>query len=821
MTARIEDLSESSLRPGRSSGRPAASVREARWGLIFISPWIVGLVLLTAIPIVASLLLSFTNYNILFPEQIRWVGLDNYAWAASDPATSSSALLTLKFAAVSIPFGISAALGIALVVNHRLLVGKRAFRTLFFMPVQIPVVASVFIWLGFISSAHRVPVAWLQSTSTNIADTLSSLPVFSYLATVYPTGWFTDRSWTLPWLILMSVWGIGNMTLIFLAGLQAVPSVLYEAATVDGAGAWRSFRHVTLPMISPMVFYNLILSIIGVAGYFTQAYLWSTNSRSGDQANVWNLNLYNTGWDFNAMGRACALAWLLFVVVITLSVVLFWTARHWVYYAGADAATTKPKANGDEPAAATLTETPALLALELAVSKRRAEPDATESDAPARELAAEPDAPEPDPPARELAAEPDPPALEPAAAPAAAMATPPRKPSRRRSKLRRFFGRLTSRTAFTIVAAVLCVAFLLPLLYALSAAFSPPGGGFGRGAPDYPAAARTYTCTDSQVCTYRPIIRDRATGKWVTNGTPIDVSQSDDPVLPVYAMPGYGNLALLEDLSPYGQPSVFIDPAANKQVDILIDDPGRLSRVWDFQASLDNFATAVDWAGLITATGPGGMASWLLNSVIIAVFSTIGAVLSAVLVAYGFARFRFPGRDVLFLILIGSVLIPYPVTLIPQFILYRILGLTGGFLPLILPNFFGNAVYIFLLRQFFMALPRDLDEAAMVDGAGPLRILRSVIAPQALPAIIAVALFQFFFSWGDFLGPLVYLSGNAALYPLSLGVNYFTFALQQGGTNGPGILVAGSLLVMIVPVVIFFIAQRYFVRGVVISGVEK
>jgi multiple sugar transport system permease protein len=243
--------------------------------------------------------------------------------------------------------------------------------------------------------------------------------------------------------------------------------------------------------------------------------------------------------------------------------------------------------------------------------------------------------------------------------------------------------------------------------------------------------------------------------------------------------------------------------------------------VWDAHVTLDNFATAIDWAGNITKTGPGGMATWLLNSAIIAVFSTIGTVLSCVLIAYGFARFRFRGRGVLFLIMIGSVLIPYQVTLIPQFILYRTLGLTSSFLPLILPNFFGNALYIFLLRQFFMSFPRDLDEAAMVDGAGPLRILRSIIVPQALPAIIAVALFQFFFSWSDFMGPLIYLSGNSDLYPLSLGVNYFTFSLQQGGTNGPGILEAGSFIVMIVPVAIFFVAQRFFMRGIVVSGVEK
>jgi ABC-type sugar transport system permease subunit len=796
MTARIEELSAKTVRPAPSSRRPKASVREAGWGFFFISPWIVGLLVFTAIPILASLLLSFTNYDILHPELIRWVGLDNYAWAASDPTTLSSAFLTLKFAAVSVPLGIGVALGIALLVNHRLLVGKRVFRTLFFLPVQIPVTASVFIWLGFISGAHRMPIAWLQSTSTSIAQTLSSLPVFSTLATVYPTGWFTDRTWTLPWLILMSVWGVGNMTLIFLAGLQTVPTGLYDAARADGASAWRTFRHVTLPMISPMVFYSLILSIIGVAGYFTQAYLWSLNSRAGGQTDVWNLNLYTTGWDFNAMGRACALAWILFVVVIAISVVLFWTARRWVYYAGADASSSK----------ATALET------ETAPGETETAPGETET-APAAAIQ----------PATALETETAPGETETAPAgtePAAAMAAPRRRPARRRSKLNRFMRKLTSRTAFTVVTAVLCVMFLLPFLYALSGAFGAPSAGSGRGAPIYPAIARTYECADSQLCTYRPIVRDRATGTWVPNGPPVDVSQQQDPTLPVYVVPGYGNLALLEDLSPYGQPSVFIDPAANKQVDVSIDT-STLSRVWDFHVTLDNFATAIDWAGKITPTGLGGIATWLVNSGIVAGFSTIGAVLSCVLIAYGFARFRFPGRDILFLILIGSVLVPYQVTLIPQFILYRALGLTSSFLPLILPNFFGNALFIFLLRQFFMALPRDLDEAAMVDGAGHLRVLRSVIVPQALPAIIAVALFQFFFSWSDFWGPLIYLSGNSAQYTVSLGVNYFTFTLQQGGSNGPGILEAGSFLVLIVPVAIFFVAQRFFMRGIVVSGVDK
>jgi ABC-type sugar transport system permease subunit len=812
MRARIKEIPATTgparpvrpARPARPSRGPKASVREAGWGYLLISPWIVGLLVFTAIPILASLVLSFTNYDILHPEKLRFVGLDNYVWAASDPTTRNSAFLTIKFALVSVPLTIATALGIAMLVNDRLLVGKRVFRTLFFLPVQIPITASVFIWLGFLSGADRMPMAWLQSTSTSIAQTLSHYPLFSTLATVYPNGWFTDRSWTLPWLILMSVWSVGNMTLIFLAGLQAVPTRLYEAAKADGAHAWQTFRHVTLPMISPMVFYNLVLSLIGVAGYFTQAFLWRSN-RGGGQTNVWNVNLYNIGWGDDAMGKACALAWILFVVVIAISVVLFWTARRWVYYAGAEATSSKARSKATED------EAEPVVPIEAEPATSRALPFPIRQ---ATAVGADPVTPAAieDEPAGAVAIEPE---------SAAAATAPRRRPDKRRSKLNRFMRKLTSRTAFTVMAAVLCGMFLLPLLYALSAAFTAPDDGSDRGKPVYPSIARTYKCTDSQLCTYQPVHRIKGIGI-VPDGPPVDASKQDDPTLPVYVVPGYGNLALLQDLELYaGQPSVFIDPATNKRVEVVVDDMGRLSRVWDFHISLDNFTTAVNWAGVFTHTGPGGIATWTLNSGIVAVFSTIGTVLSCVVVAYGFARFRFPGRDVLFIILIGSVLIPYQVTLIPQFILYRTLGLTSSFMPLILPNFFGNALYIFLLRQFFMTLPRDLDEAAMVDGAGHLHVLRSIIVPQALPAIVAVALFQFFFSWNDYMGPLIYLSGNAAAYTLSFGVGFFMFNLPQGGTNGPGVLEAGSFIVMIVPVAIFFLAQRFFLRGIVISGVEK
>ena len=172
-----------------------------------------------------------------------------------------------------------------------------------------------------------------------------------------------------------------------------------------------------------------------------------------------------------------------------------------------------------------------------------------------------------------------------------------------------------------------------------------------------------------------------------------------------------------------------------------------LTPAWDFDPKVENFALA--WEQI-------EFPKLLRNTAFIAVVSTIGAVGSAICVAYGFSRFRFPGRGPLFLILLSTIMLSSQVTLVPTYILFTRIGWTDTWLPLIVPHFFANAYNVFLLRQYFLTIPRDLDEAAMIDGAGPFRILRSVIVPQAIPAIVAVTLFHFFFAWNEFLLSLVY-----------------------------------------------------------------
>ena len=298
--------------------------RETLMGLAFLSPWFIGLVVFTALPIIASLVLSFTNFNLLHPEDFRFVGLDNYSRMWSELVNGGDVGLSLgvttRFALMSVPLSICLALGLAILVNQKLLLGKPIFRTLFFMPVMIPLVATTIVWQGFLNGS----TGWL-------ALILRSLGLPS-------PNWFSDPAWALPGLVLLGTWGVGNMMLIFLAGLQGVPTELYEAVKVDGGGAWARFRNVTLPMISPVLFYNILISIIGVSQYFTQAYVLDPggNGLPGGSTLFYNMNLYKEGWSYNEMGYASALAWLMMLIVVVAALLLFRTSARWVFYAGGD-----------------------------------------------------------------------------------------------------------------------------------------------------------------------------------------------------------------------------------------------------------------------------------------------------------------------------------------------------------------------------------------------------------------------------------------------------------------------------------------------------
>lgn len=233
-----------------------------------------------------------------------------------------------------------------------------------------------------------------------------------------------------------------------------------------------------------------------------------------------------------------------------------------------------------------------------------------------------------------------------------------------------------------------------------------------------------------------------------------------------------------------------------------------LERDWQLTPRWENFTRA--WEEL-------NVPLLLRNTLVIAVAGAIGTLLSCIAVAYGFSRFRIPGKSILFMILISTMILPTFVTLVPTYILFHRIGWVGTWLPLIVPHFFANAYNVFLLRQFFMTIPRDLDEAAMIDGASPLRVLISVILPQSIPAVISVGLLHVVWAWNDYLGPLIYLSAERDLQPISVGIqNYNALYFAQ-----PHMVQASALLGLVVPVFLFFLAQRFFIRGIVFTGVEK
>jgi multiple sugar transport system permease protein len=279
--------------------------------------------------------------------------------------------------------------------------------------------------------------------------------------------------------------------------------------------------------------------------------------------------------------------------------------------------------------------------------------------------------------------------------------------------------------------------------------------------------------------------------------------------LDVYNVPFEDGIRQLALFQPGRQESTFIDPDAPEAGPIVWQGAWRtlqpaqyLSPRWgNFQAAWDGVAFPL----------------LMRNTLAIAVLGLIGTLLSSIMVAYAFARFPIPGKRIIFLILISTIILPRQVTLVPTYAFFSLIGWTGTWLPLIVPHFFANAYNVFLLRQYFLTLPRELDEAAMIDGAGPLRILWSVIIPQSWPVIVAVGLFHFVFAWNDYFEPLIYLLGRPELQPISVGIQRFNFIFD----TQPHLIQATALLGLTLPVIIFFFAQRVFMRGVVITGVEK
>jgi len=291
--------------------------REARQGYLFISPWILGFVAFTALPMLATLAFTFLNLTLAQEEPIRFVGLDNYARLANDNLVWESLAVTFKFAAIFLPVSIVVPFAIALALNSKLLIGSSVMRVLLFMPYVVPFVAGVLIW-----NANLGQEGWLNGA-------------LRFLGWSNPPNWLFDTTFIYPGLVIMGIWGVGAGVIVNLAGLRGIPTELYEAARIDGAGWLGQLRNVTIPMMSPIIFYTLILGVIEVLQYFlVPLVLKNGTGEPGGTTQFFNLNLYQTFFTFQELSYGATMAWLLFGIALVITLILFRLSRRYVFYAG-------------------------------------------------------------------------------------------------------------------------------------------------------------------------------------------------------------------------------------------------------------------------------------------------------------------------------------------------------------------------------------------------------------------------------------------------------------------------------------------------------
>lgn len=297
---------------------------KAKWnnlrnGLMFISPWIIGFSVFTVYPMAMSIYYSFTRYNLV--SEPRYIGLMNYQRLLTmDPQFRIAIGNTIYMVLIGLPIWLVVALALAILLNEQARF-TTAFRTLFYLPSVVPIVAASVLWMWVLNPQYGIVNAIIRS--------------FGFSG----VGWFTDPTWSKPGLILMQAWATGGTMIIFLAGLQSVPETLYEAAELDGAGWWKKLRHVTLPILSPTIFFNLCIGMISTFQYFTQAFIISRGAGSNvppggplGSTLFYAIYLYQNAFAYLRMGYASAMAWMLFVVIMVVTLVLFRTSGRWVHY---------------------------------------------------------------------------------------------------------------------------------------------------------------------------------------------------------------------------------------------------------------------------------------------------------------------------------------------------------------------------------------------------------------------------------------------------------------------------------------------------------
>jgi len=296
--------------------KPKITLRtqDAIWSYFFIGPWIIGFFAFTLGPMIASFYYSFNKYNIVTPPQ--WFGFANYSKLFADPLFWQSIKVTLQFAILALPLNLIIGYLLAVLLNQKV-PGINLWRTLYYLPAVISGVAVAILW----SRLFNPNLGWINYALRVIG--------------IKGPAWLQSPDWAIPALIIMSLWSVGGTMIIYLSGLQGVPTTLYEAARVDGANKFQSFIHITLPMTSPVIFFNLVMGLISTFQYFTIAF--TTSGGTGGPARstlFYNLYLYQNAFAYFEMGYASAMAWILFFFVLALTMLIFRSSAAWVFYEG-------------------------------------------------------------------------------------------------------------------------------------------------------------------------------------------------------------------------------------------------------------------------------------------------------------------------------------------------------------------------------------------------------------------------------------------------------------------------------------------------------
>jgi multiple sugar transport system permease protein len=297
--------------------------RDLLLGLFFVSPYLIGFLGFTLIPLLASFCFSFTDYDIF--NAPKWAGVDNFVKLAGDRLFWTSLYNTLYYTVLSVPLGMTVAFLLALLLNRKM-AGRPVFRTIFFLPSIVPVVASSVLWVWVFNSQYGYLNWALQPVCTFVNSIIGT-----HLA---PPNWLQSPFWAKPALVLVSVWGVGGTMVLYLAALQDVPASLYEVADLDGAKAYHKVRHVTLPMISPILFFTLVMGMIGALQVFTQAYIMTKGGQPGVSTLFYCLYLFQNAFEYFRLGYASAMAWVLFAIIGAITALVFGVTGRYVYYEG-------------------------------------------------------------------------------------------------------------------------------------------------------------------------------------------------------------------------------------------------------------------------------------------------------------------------------------------------------------------------------------------------------------------------------------------------------------------------------------------------------